>query len=194
MIFFSILFAFVSVFHVVFMWVPSLLAVSGTVGGSIPTGLVFSAFMLAMTLGGMLFVLLLPIFPGGAEGLCVLVYLVAALAMAVPLWRFDFWYMMVAFLVLEAMVGMFNSCGATLRSRYYPEGLQSSVMSVFRLPLNLLVVIGTRLTDRANEVASLQFVFGVVVAMHLVAMLLQLVLLVVVSGKTEKAPSKHKSD
>ena len=35
---------------------------------SLPTGLVFSSFMLSMTFGGMLFSLLLPIFPGGAEG------------------------------------------------------------------------------------------------------------------------------
>jgi hypothetical protein len=33
-------------------------------------------------------------------------------------------------------------------ARYYPEEFQSSIMSVFRLPLNLLVVMGTRLTDR----------------------------------------------
>jgi hypothetical protein len=157
----------------VFMWVPSLLAVTKEVGTALPTGLVFSAFMLAMTLGGMLFGLLLPVFPGGAEGLCVLVYLTAAAAMAVPLFYFNFWCVMVAFLVLEAMVGMFNSCGATLRSQYYPEGLQSSIMSVFRLPLNLLVVAGTKLADRASDVPSMQFVFGVVVCMHLVAMLLQ---------------------
>ena len=55
------------------MWVPSLIKVNGTT--SLPTGLVFSSFMLAMTFGGMLFSLLLPVFPGGAEGdvmtLCV---------------------------------------------------------------------------------------------------------------------------
>ena len=50
----------------VFMWVPSLIKVNGT--QSLPTGLVFSSFMLAMTFGGMLFGLLLPVFPGGAEG------------------------------------------------------------------------------------------------------------------------------
>jgi MFS transporter, MFS domain-containing protein family, molybdate-anion transporter len=159
------------------MWVPSLLVLKDAVGGTIPTGLVFSAFMLSMSLGGMLFGLLLPVFPGGAEGLCVFVYLVAAASMAVPLVCFEFWYLIVAFLVLEAMVGMFNSCGATLRSRYYPEGLQSSIMSVFRLPLNLLVVVGTMLTDGAQEVRALQFVYGVVVAMLSVAMLLQLALL-----------------
>lgn len=155
----------------VFMWVPSLLISSKD---SLPTGLVFSAFMLAMTLGGMLFGILVPVFPGGVKGLCVVVYLVSALAMAVPLVCFEFWYVFVAFLVLEAMVGMFNSCGGTLRSMYYPEGLHSSIMSVFRLPLNLIVVVGTRLTDKANEVASLQRVFGVLVGMHLAAMGLHL--------------------
>ena len=44
-----------------------------------------------MTFGGMLFGLLLPIFPGGAEGLCVFVYVVAAMEMLVPVFRFVFW-------------------------------------------------------------------------------------------------------
>ena len=47
--------------------------------------------MLAMTLGGMLFGILLPHFPGEAEGLCVFVYATAAVAMAVPIFYFDFW-------------------------------------------------------------------------------------------------------
>ena len=59
-------------FFLVFMWVPSLIKVNGT--ESLPTGLVFSSFMLAMTFGGMLFSLLLPIFPGGAEGSAVIQY------------------------------------------------------------------------------------------------------------------------
>ena len=163
-----------AVFTFVFMWVPSMQKVNS--GQSLPTGLVFSCFMLCMTIGGMLFGILLPIFPGGAEGLCVFVYAVAACAMAVPIFKFEFWWVFCAFLVLETMVGMFNSCGATLRSQYYPEEMQSSIMTVFRLPLNLLVVVGTKLTDSANDIPSLQFVFGVVVSMHLIAMLLQILL------------------
>lgn len=96
------------------MWVPSMLLVTP---GSLPTGLVFSAFMLSMTLGGMLFGLILPFFPGDAEGLCIFIYAVSAGAMLVPAFAFDFWSVFISFLVLEAMVGMFNSCGATLRSR-----------------------------------------------------------------------------
>ncbi len=166
------------------MWVPSLLAVN--TGAALPTGLVFSAFMLSMTLGGMLFGILLPVFPGGAEGLCVFVYATSALSMLVPVFRFDFWSILIAFLALESMLGMFNSCGATLRSRYYPEGLQSSIMSVFRLPLNLLVVLGTLLSNKANDVESLKYVFGIVVGMHVVATLLQVALLFSISSKQQK--------
>lgn len=145
-------------------------------GHNLPTGLVFSCFMLAMTIGGMLFGIVLPYFPGEAEGLCIFVYATAAAAMAVPLFCFDFWWIFSAFLVLEAMVGMFGSCGATLRSRYYPESVQSSITTVFRLPLNLLVVVGTNLADNANDVAGKQLVFGVLTAMHVVAMGLQVAL------------------
>jgi hypothetical protein len=46
----------------VFMWVPAMIAV---VPGPLPTGLVFSSMMLAMTIGGMLSSILLPFIPGG---------------------------------------------------------------------------------------------------------------------------------
>ena len=166
-----------AMYSFVFMWVPALLSVN--IEASLPTGLVFSAFMLSMTFGGMLFSLLLPIFPGGAEGLSVMVFLVAAGSMALPIYYFDFYSMLYSFLVLEAMVGMFNSCGGTLRSRYYPDSMQSSIMSVFRLPLNILVVIGTNLANKASNKEGFQFVFGVVVCMHLIAALLQMIALMI---------------
>lgn len=158
----------------VFMWVPALMQVNKEVVSNV--GLVFSCLMLAMTIGGILFGLVLPYFPGGAEGLTVFVYIVAAMSMAVPIITFEFWPMFIAFLVFEAMVGMFNSCGGMLRSKYYPGHLQSSIMSVFRVPLNLLVVLGTNLTNKANDKESLGFVFGVTVGMHLIAVVLQLML------------------
>ena len=134
-----------AVYTFVFMWVPTLLTIKTPTGG-LPTGLVFSCFMLAMTMGGKLSSLLLEFyFPGGAEGLCVLVYVVAAGSMLVPVYFFEFWPVFGAFLVLEGALGIFNSCGGTMRSRLYPESMQSSIMSVFRLPLNILVVCGTNL-------------------------------------------------
>ena len=74
----------------VFMWVPSMLHIMGD-RGALPTGLVFASFMLAMSVGGMLFGLLLPIVPGGVETLCILVYLLSGIAMLVPVYKFEFW-------------------------------------------------------------------------------------------------------
>ena len=159
---------------VVFMWVPSMMKLPGN--RDIPTGLVFASFMLAMSIGGMLFGVLTPIIPGGAETLCILVYIISAIAMIIPVYKFEFWWVYIAFLVLEGMVGMFNSCGATLRSRYYPDHIQSTIMSAFRVPLNLIVVLGTVLTDRASTTVELQGVFAVVVGLHLIAAGLQILL------------------
>jgi hypothetical protein len=61
----------------VFMWVPSLILISPT--SPLPTGLVFSTFMLAMTIGGMLFSYVLPFVPGGPEVLCIAVYIISAI-------------------------------------------------------------------------------------------------------------------
>ncbi len=140
----------------------------------------------------MIFGLLLEIFPNASMPICSVVYLVSAIAMLVPVYRFEFWPVFIAFLVLEGMLGMFNSCGATLRSIYYPESAQASIMSVFRFPLNVLVVTGTLLTDKANDARSLQFVFVVVFGMHIVAFLLQLSLYMVTSNKPIEIDKKMK--
>ena len=177
-----------------FVWVPSLLTVvtldsdgnnSSFLGDflpatpdSIPVGLVFSAFMLAMTVGGMMFGLVLPFWPGGAEGLGVFIYMTSCIAMMVPIWTFEFWPLFCAFLVMESMVGMFNSCGATLRSHYYSDSLQSSIISLFRLPLNLFVVLGTTVASNAGgSVDKLQGVFKLIASFHFAAFVLQLALL-----------------
>jgi hypothetical protein len=104
---------------------------------------------------------------------CIHTYIYIYIYIFIYVYRWVF----TSFLILESMVGMFNSCGATLRSKYYPEDQQSSIMSVFRLPLNIIVVIGTKLTDGANDIKSLQSVFGVLAIMHFIAMILQMLLL-----------------
>ena len=167
-----------AVYTFVFLWVPTMLTI-GTPSGHLPTGLVFSCFMLAMTIGGKLFNLLLPFYPGDVEGLCILVYVLAGAAMIVPIFYFEFWPVFIAFLTLEGSLGVFNSCGGTLRSRYYPEAMQSSIMSVFRLPLNLLVVAGTKLSSAAaNDVAGIKFVFAMVVGMHIIALIFHCLMMI----------------
>lgn len=169
----------------VFMWVPTMQVVFAQrqSADELPIGLVFSCFMLAMTIGGMLFGSILPAFPGRANGLCILTYVLAAASMCVPIVKFSFWWVFGGFLVLEGMVGMFNSCGAQQRSEIYPGDKQSSIMSVFRLPLNLLVVWGTNAANRAGDVSSMQMVFALIVGFLLVASHLQVALTAVEAAR-----------
>ena len=123
------------------------------------------------------FALLLPLLPRKFNlTLCAMVYALAAICMFVPIVKFDFWWVFVAFLSLEALLGMYNTVGATLRSVYYPDTMHASVMSVFRLPLNLLVVYGTMLTNSAKDMHGLQSVYTGITCMHAIAFILQFVM------------------
>jgi MFS family permease len=183
------------VLFVVFLWVPSLLtaypsyinADSSGASDGLPTGLIFSCFMLAMTFGGFVFNLLLPFLDGDGSSTSanygiyyfnILVYFISSVAMLIPVYSFNFNSMFfVSFLLLEVTVGMNNSVGATLRAQIYPENLQSSIMSIFRVPLNLLVVIGTSLANNSNSSASMQSTFMFLCACHVVSMCMQVMLL-----------------
>jgi hypothetical protein len=48
---------------------------------------------------------------------------------------------MLAFLVFEAMVGIFWPSMMKMRSQYVPEEVRSTVMNFFRIPLNLFVCL-----------------------------------------------------
>lgn len=164
-----------AVYTFVFMWVPVLLTVN-LESASLPTGLIFSSFMLAMAIGGLVSDLLLSVVSATQKNISLLslvTYLIAALSMYVPLVYFDFWSIFLSFLVLEAMVGMFFAMSGNMRSILYPQNLQSSIMSLFRFPLNVIVVFGTKMTNTANDKESFSFVFSVLVGMHLLAALLQ---------------------
>ena len=142
-----------AMFTFVFVWVPTVLKTAppthvDLVDGSVvansapPLGLVFAAFMVCITLGGMLFSPLTNLL--GLEWATVLITALSALAMVVPCVTDNFAAVLAAFLVLEACVGCWFACSATMRSKYIDDKLQSSVMTIFRVPLNILVVIGTR--------------------------------------------------
>ena len=158
-----------AVYSFVFMWVPSMIAVTDT----LPTGLVFSCFMLAMTAGGLLTSILLTLFPNSTENVCNLAYLLSALCVCVPIIQFEFTPIFASFLMLEAMVGVFNSAGAMLRSEYYPEGEQASIISFFRLPLNLLVFFGTSMANAAGaDPAKLKHVFAILFGLFMISVAL----------------------
>ncbi|TYZ62617.1 hypothetical protein PybrP1_002377 [[Pythium] brassicae (nom. inval.)] len=133
----------------VFLWYPTLEAV--VPAAVLPSGLVFSSFMLCIAIGGKLFDQL-----GGRvrEELFVCVLCgVAVVALLVPTLTRSYAWILGAFFAFEVTIGAFSPCCATLRSRHFPaEGL-SNTLGLFRLPTNVLVVLGT---GGANYLSSEQ--------------------------------------
>jgi hypothetical protein len=130
--------------------------------GGVPTGCVFSALMMAITMGGVLFSPLQSFVSkflskaAAPEMTATFIYALASASMAVPaMWlsRTDvgsdhyFEYMLASFVVMELCVGLFMPVAGTLRSKYVPDALQGAILNIFRLPLNAVVVMGTHATD-----------------------------------------------
>eukprot|EP00936_MAST-01D_sp_MAST-1D-sp1_P002491 g2491.t1 len=142
----------------VFNWVPTLqmntpaLSAGGTCVAQCAfsriQGLIFSAMMLCISLGGTLYPLLRR--TASAGSIAVAVYGATALAALVPVFTQDFFHCLAAFLVLETCVGMFFVTSAAMRSMVFPPGMLSTVMNVFRVPLNVIVVTGTKLQGTAT--------------------------------------------
>jgi hypothetical protein len=140
------------------MWVPTLLTLDPP--GGVPTGCVFSAMMMSITMGGMLYPPLQGLFSRyltsdrfAKETCASFVYLLAAASMAVPASSLSqtssdtLIITIVSFLVVEGCVGLFMPVAGTLRSKYVPDALQGAILNIFRLPLNAVVVAGTYATD-----------------------------------------------
>ena len=142
----------------VFNWVPTLqmntpaLSPGGTCVAQCAfsriQGLIFAAMMLCISLGGTLYPLLRRTASVGS--IAVAVYGAAALAALVPVFTQDFFHCLAAFLVLEMCVGIFFVTSASMRSMVFPPGMLSTVMNVFRVPLNVIVVTGTKLQGTAT--------------------------------------------
>merc|ERR1712096_339919 len=131
--------------------------------GDLPTGIVFASFMVCIALGGELFNVLVVNNKLRVEAVSVGVFAAAALAMAACFAvlvcghddRAAFDAVFAACLVLEVTVGMFYACAASLRSAYIPEDILSTTINICRLPLNMLVVVGTQLSEASHTMAFL---------------------------------------
>ena len=159
----------------VFNWVP---ACAGALGGFAQfapvQGLLFACLMTAISIGGELFTLATR--RVSVETIGVAVFAASSLCMATPVYCSlrgsgdTFTVLFTAFLGFEVCVGAFQPCIASLRSKYVPDALQSTVNNLFRCPLNMLVAAGTMLSD----FFPLHIVFAICTAAHAAATLCQL--------------------
>eukprot|EP00658_Telonema_sp_P-2_P078038 TRINITY_DN7217_c0_g3_i2.p1 TRINITY_DN7217_c0_g3~~TRINITY_DN7217_c0_g3_i2.p1 ORF type:complete len:435 (-),score=106.81 TRINITY_DN7217_c0_g3_i2:242-1546(-) len=153
----------------VFNWVPTLIGLWPQDAGKFGEvqGIIFSCFMVCMSIGGSSFGLLERIAP--VQHFSTLVLGLGGVSMLMPVVSTDLSVILVGFFVMEACVGLFSACMSTMRSMVVPESMSASVMNIFRVPLNLLVVMGTKL----DNYASTGTVFAVCFSWLAVAALLQ---------------------
>ncbi|KAH7928573.1 DUF791-domain-containing protein [Leucogyrophana mollusca] len=143
-----------SMYLFVFLWVPSLQEASPSFPSiALPLGYIFSSFMISMMMGSLLYTAICSYTPPSSPGapndtsltlhakLSSLVCAVAALALAASI-RSDsekirFW----AFCAFEACVGMYYPVQGMLRGTLISNEHRATLSSLFRVPLNIFVVV-----------------------------------------------------
>jgi hypothetical protein len=142
-----------SMYLFVFLWVPSLQEASKSSPASpLPLGYIFSSFMVSMMLGSLLYTTIVsrcvPSNPGPGESsltlhakLSSLVCAVSSFALAASIRSDDervrFW----SFCAFEACVGMYYPVQGMLRGSLIPNEHRATLSSLFRVPLNIFVVV-----------------------------------------------------
>ncbi|CAL1698995.1 unnamed protein product [Somion occarium] len=138
-----------SMYLFVFLWVPSLQESAGPSSTSLPLGYIFSCFMIAMMLGSLLYTTITSYNAsrGGDNALLLhaklssLVCAVSAFTFAVTVSSQDehvrFW----AFCAFEACVGMYYPVQGMLRGSLISNEHRATLSSLFRVPLNIFVVV-----------------------------------------------------
>ncbi|GMH58855.1 hypothetical protein TrVE_jg4145 [Triparma verrucosa] len=155
----------------VFMWVPTLLKLAPN--SDVPTGAVFSSLMIAITIGGNSYPIMQKFFKS-SEMAASAIYLLGACSMLVPVLCLTmggncFYPVLVAFMLVEFSIGMFMPAAGICRSKVIPDNLQGAIMNIYRLPLNLLVVTGTKCTDLLDTTT----VYSIVGAWFFIAAVVQ---------------------
>ena len=131
----------------VFMWTPAL---SSTSSQPIYHGWIFASFMISVLIGSSLFQLLLNR-AVRVERVALYMFCVAAASLLLPAFTASHSLRFLSFCVFEVCVGMFWPSLGFMRSRYVPEEVRATVMNIFRIPLNLIVVLVLVNIDRLEQ-------------------------------------------
>ena len=109
----------------VFMWTPAL-------GGSdLPFGMMFATYMMSCMLGSLLFA-----WTSSLKACLVLATVAHSVVLVAESARTKY----LAFLLFEVAVGMYFPAAGTTKARLVPDRQRASIYSLFRVPLNVIVV------------------------------------------------------
>jgi len=140
-----------SMYTFVFLWTPMLQKADQM---QLPFGLIFAILMISCACGSSIFGLLtrkmeVVAIAGG-------VFVISAVALAVPMLTNSPSILLIAFMVFEVCVGVYWPVIGTLKGIYVPEAQRSAIYNVFRVPLNgIVLIVLLFLSEINNSVACL---------------------------------------
>jgi len=172
-----------SMYIFVFNWSPAVSAGSSTIP---PFGLIFTTFMVARMGGSSLFAIVIKDI--SAARLLTRVLVVGSIALALPLVSSSPMATLVAFILFEVCVGVYWPAMGTLRSQVVPEENRATIYTIFRVPLNA-IVLGIFLNNMSTMTA-----FLCCVAMLFIAVISQhaLIARIVPSGITSTTTDENR--
>ena len=124
----------------VFLWSPVMEKAAGDTSIKLPFGVMFSSFMVCMMIGSTMFKVAVGKHVAFAS-IATLTFAVAAVALLIPAIVSNEAIVYIAFNLFEACCGVYFPSVGTIRSQIVPEATRSTVMNIFRIPLNLIVVV-----------------------------------------------------
>jgi len=125
-----------SMFIFVFYWTPCLMEPNLPIP---PFGHIFSGFMIWCMLGTRVYSFLASRFP--VRRICLGVMMVSVFCHVTVFLFKDVVIRFLAFLVFEMMVGLYFPMMGTLKSDIVPEDLRSTIYNIYRLPMNMIVLL-----------------------------------------------------
>jgi MFS family permease len=142
----------------VFVWTPTM-AHGAARPNNISLGLIFSVFMTCMMIGSALFRLAQRWY--SAEAILTITVAVSILALLIPALTNKVHMIINGFLIFEVACGVYFPAIACLRSEYVPETVRTAVINLFRVPLNLVVVLLLSDVSRLSDRSVFQVCIGV---------------------------------
>ena len=109
-------------------------------GEAIPHGWIFACFMASTMIGSQIFSELVKANMSVSKCLAS-VFVVSSCALLVPAFVSSYFARMLSFFVFEICCGLFWPSIGTLRGRVVPDSVRTTIMNLFRVPLNFFVVV-----------------------------------------------------
>lgn len=125
----------------VFMWTMALESTRNMNNGGIDHGMVFAVFMESCLVGTTLSGILSERFAWKTEKIAAVCCAVGGVSLLCIPFIEDYEWRLLLFVVFECCVGVYFPTIGSIRGRYVPDNVRATVMNLFRIPLNIIVVI-----------------------------------------------------